>query len=392
MSQGNYTITTRAVGTVLTATIYNADHQNHVTNQNPAGTGAFSDTVAQMQTTRSPGTVGAEALATSLADELASLRYMIQQINGQPQWYSPSPYPFQLPSLVNKSANYTVVAGDTASYLNATADVTFTLPSLSGFANNQPFYFKNSSTNSVLIAPNGTDTIDGVNASYRIPAYEFVQVISSAAGWVVKQKPTHGVGDARPTLKSAAEIGEVLAQGQALSRTTYSGLANVTKISSTGTTTVGSKVITGIATTALMAPGMPIESTSLSAGTTISTVDSSSQVTVSANATASGSIAIVVWPYGNGDGSTTFNVWDPQGRVPMGAGAGSGLTARIAGQKGGAETHALTQAEAPPLNAPATSALYPSTNQSLTVNYSGANGAAHNILNPYTVTNYVVKL
>jgi microcystin-dependent protein len=42
-------------------------------------------------------------------------------------------------------------------------------------------------------------------------------------------------------------------------------------------------------------------------------------------------------PWGNGNGSTTFNTPDVRGRTPVGAGAGTGLTARTAGQKVGTE-------------------------------------------------------
>jgi microcystin-dependent protein len=62
--------------------------------------------------------------------------------------------------------------------------------------------------------------------------------------------------------------------------------------------------------------------------------------------------------YGSGDGSTTFNLPDLRGRLPMGAGTGTGLnssgtglpsgtaqTARTMGQWFGEETHALTTAE-----------------------------------------------
>ena len=51
--------------------------------------------------------------------------------------------------------------------------------------------------------------------------------------------------------------------------------------------------------------------------------------------------------YGAGDGATTFNRPDFRGRVPLGAGAGPGLTARSRGDTGGAETHALSAQEAP---------------------------------------------
>ena len=43
--------------------------------------------------------------------------------------------------------------------------------------------------------------------------------------------------------------------------------------------------------------------------------------------------------WGSGDGSTTFNVPDLRGRMPMGAGTGSGLTARTLGNTLGTETH-----------------------------------------------------
>jgi microcystin-dependent protein len=55
-------------------------------------------------------------------------------------------------------------------------------------------------------------------------------------------------------------------------------------------------------------------------------------------------------PFGQGDGSTTFNLPNMPGRLPMGAGAGAGLTARTRGQTGGAETVALTTAQLPAHN------------------------------------------
>src|SRR5262245_19654393 len=87
MSAGLYTHTTRTTGTVLTAAIYNADHQNHITNQNPSMTGAYSDTVGQMQTITNPGTPGSESLAISLAGELERIRFMLKAITGNAQWY-----------------------------------------------------------------------------------------------------------------------------------------------------------------------------------------------------------------------------------------------------------------------------------------------------------------
>lgn len=49
--------------------------------------------------------------------------------------------------------------------------------------------------------------------------------------------------------------------------------------------------------------------------------------------------------YGVGDGSSTFNVPDYRGRTIVGAGTGTGLSARLRGQSGGEETHKLTLTE-----------------------------------------------
>jgi microcystin-dependent protein len=51
--------------------------------------------------------------------------------------------------------------------------------------------------------------------------------------------------------------------------------------------------------------------------------------------------------WGAGNGSTTFNVPDLRGRAPIGAGTGSGLTARTLAATGGAETVTLTTTEMP---------------------------------------------
>lgn len=57
--------------------------------------------------------------------------------------------------------------------------------------------------------------------------------------------------------------------------------------------------------------------------------------------------AVISDTYGNGDGSTTFNVPDYRGRVILGSGTGTDLTVRTVGDTGGAETHTLTEAELP---------------------------------------------
>lgn len=76
----NYTITTRNAGDTLTAAIYNADHQNHIDSAVPLLQDDYSVNLTQMQVTTDPGELAAEDLATTLAGELARLRYATQDV------------------------------------------------------------------------------------------------------------------------------------------------------------------------------------------------------------------------------------------------------------------------------------------------------------------------
>lgn len=87
MSGGLYSHTTRASGLTLTAAIYNADHQNHITNLDPVYIGMHSDTVTEYRATTSPGGVGSESLPTNLAGELERIRFALNRIVGKTYWY-----------------------------------------------------------------------------------------------------------------------------------------------------------------------------------------------------------------------------------------------------------------------------------------------------------------
>ncbi|TAJ10646.1 MAG: hypothetical protein EPO61_02200 [Nitrospirae bacterium] len=127
--------------------------------------------------------------------------------------------------------------------------------------------------------------------------------------------------------------------------------------------------------------------------------------------------------YGAGDGSTTFNLPDLRGRYPLGSGTGTGggvsgsgapsggssLTARSQGDWGGEQSHTLTVSELAshshdPINRDIrTSAFTGSTGVSVlaadntsgttyTINTSSTGGGtAHNIMNPFIVTNFIIK-
>lgn len=109
-------------------------------------------------------------------------------------------------------------------------------------------------------------------------------------------------------------------------------------------------------------------------------------------------------PFGQGDGSTTFNLPDMRGRVPVGVGTGdaSDATAHTLGEKEGTETHALTTAQLPPhshvtgfarpgrgagSNGTLTSA---GSDSNITSNDTGS-GSSHPNMQPSLSINFIIK-
>lgn len=120
--------------------------------------------------------------------------------------------------------------------------------------------------------------------------------------------------------------------------------------------------------------------------------------------------AIIGTDYGVGNGTTTFNVPDCRGRTSIGAGTGSGLTARTRAATVGNETHALSVAElATHGHTPAGDAVYRYTgtgtdgwnwsvsgggNQQATIGITiptAGSGTAHNNMQPSIVFNKIIK-
>lgn len=125
------------------------------------------------------------------------------------------------------------------------------------------------------------------------------------------------VGTALPIFGFTAPTGYAFAYGQAVSRTTYANLMTAITSAQTASLSSGSPTITGLSDTTQFARGQPIEAIGIDAGTTIQSCTSSA-CTLSANATATRSGTVTVFPYGNGDGSTTFNLPDMRGRTVFG--------------------------------------------------------------------------
>ena len=87
MGAGLYSHTTRASGLTLTANIYNTDHQNHIDNHNTTQIDDFSTDNTEMRSTTDPFPSLSESRATSLSGEIERIRFVLQQLGGQTQWY-----------------------------------------------------------------------------------------------------------------------------------------------------------------------------------------------------------------------------------------------------------------------------------------------------------------
>lgn len=113
--------------------------------------------------------------------------------------------------------------------------------------------------------------------------------------------------------------------------------ANATASSTVPTTFTTARQITGISSTANLYIGMQLTGANFPSVATIINIDSSSQITVDTNATASSTIPLTFYAYGAGDGTSTFNVPNVCSRMPIGNGQGAGLNNYVLGQTGGAE-------------------------------------------------------
>ncbi|GLR91295.1 hypothetical protein [Bradyrhizobium iriomotense] len=120
-------------------------------------------------------------------------------------------------------------------------------------------------------------------------------------------------GDVKETAALSLPIGWYYCDGSNKNRVTDVNLFNAITIRQNGTLTNASPVVTGLSDTtngsgSPISPGMPVSGTGIPAGTVVQSVDNSTQVTLSQNATTTASTALVFAPYGVGDGSTTFGL------------------------------------------------------------------------------------
>jgi microcystin-dependent protein len=264
-------------------------------------------------------------------------------------------------------------------------------------------------TNPVRLDANGCALIYGLG-SYRQIVKDSLgntvwDALTASTAALSTAPATSGAGDflavgtVIPIAAFSAPLNYVLAYGQAISRTTYPDALTALTISSSASCVSTSTTVSGLATTAQMRVGAPIEASCLTPGTTIATIAGPTSVTVSIAAVSTSSPTVRVFPWGNGDGSTTFNVPDLRGRVVVGPDAMGGVAAsRITtpvfgisagppGAAGGLQSETISQAQLPSYTLPDTLGVTVTDNRTWAL--TGAKGVVAHVAGDNSVANNI---
>lgn len=220
-----------------------------------------------------------------------------------------------------------------------------------------------------------------------------------------------------------APSGYLLCDGSAVSRSTYAALfAILSPTIGTFTVTIAAPGVVTLASHGLQTGDSIYLTTSgaLPTGLAINTrywvikndantfwlaaslADALTATKITTSGTQSGTHTATAAGYGVGDGTTTFNVPDMQGRIPAGRDSTDAVYFGGIGETGGEKTHVLTTAEMPahthtiPISTSPTSGTQIKGDSTLTTGETRNTGsagtdAAHNNVQPYNVVNYIIK-
>lgn len=196
------------------------------------------------------------------------------------------------------------------------------------------------------------------------------------------------VGTIKPWAGMTAPSQYVFTYGQELNRSTYATLFTAITFSQAAFCNSGSPTLSGVEDTTNFWIGMTVEATCLAAGFSTVVSKTANSVTLAANANVTTSITAVFFPWGRGNGTTTFNVPDLRGVVPMGNNIMGGISSsnidvtnfgstdpNSSGALGGNKSTTLVTANLPPYTPTGTitngAITFPSS-----ANTSTANGSA----------------
>lgn len=176
---------------------------------------------------------------------------------------------------------------------------------------------------------------------------------------------TTGDGDAVGTIKPWAALiapnQYLFTYGQEISRNTYPELLTAITLNTSAFCSNGSPTLTGIADTTQIPIGAAVEVTCMAFGTVVVSKTSNS-VTTNNNASLTTSSIVRFFPWGNGNGTTTFNLPDFRGRILAGRNNMGGINStrltdtyygnnpNALGAAGGSETNTLTVDQIPSHN------------------------------------------
>lgn len=126
------------------------------------------------------------------------------------------------------------------------------------------------------------------------------------------------VGTIKPWAGITAPNQYAFTYGQELSRTTFVALFTAITSLQAVFCTSGSPILNGLGDTSSFWVGMSLEVSCLGAGTTTVLSKTSTTVTMAANANVTTNTNARFFPWGRGNGTTTFNVPDFRGLIPVG--------------------------------------------------------------------------
>lgn len=157
------------------------------------------------------------------------------------------------------------------------------------------------------------------------------QLLKDKNNNVIWRRPTAASGGSTPSPTGDGEVvGTVkawagfvapasyfFAAGQEVSRATYSNLLTTITLVQNVTCSSGSNVITSLADASQLGLNTAVEAACLPAGAKVVS-KTSTTATLTANAVSSQTTSATFYPWGNGNGTTTFNIPDLRGKAPIG--------------------------------------------------------------------------